>query len=70
MVQEKTKKFDFEEAYKEIEEINKWFQSEEINLGEALEKYRRGMELISKCKKELKEAENEFEEIKEKYNAE
>jgi exodeoxyribonuclease VII small subunit len=61
-------KFNFTKAYQEIEEINEWFQGEEIDLDEALRKYERGMELINKCKERLKEAENKFEEIKKKYS--
>ena len=64
------KKLNFSEAYQEIEEINEWFQSEEIDLDEALNKYERGMELINNCKNRLKEAENRFEEIKKKYGEE
>ncbi len=60
-------KFNFTKAYKEIEEINEWFQREDIDLDEALKKYERGMELIKKCKERLKQAENKFEEIKKKY---
>jgi len=58
--------FNFTKAYQEIEEINEWFQGEEMDLDEALRKYERGMELINKCKDRLKEAENKFEEIKKK----
>ena len=61
-------KFNFTKAYQEIEEINEWFQGEEIDLDEALRKYERGMGLINKCKERLKEAENKFEEIKKKYS--
>jgi len=57
-------KFNFTKAYQEIEEINEWFQKEEIDLDKALQKYQRGMELIKKCQKLLQEAENRFEEIK------
>ena len=67
MVEEK---FNFTKAYQEVEEINEWFQEEEIDLDEALKKYERGMELVNKCKERLKEAENKFEEIKKKYLAE
>lgn len=63
-------KFNFTKAYKEIEEINEWFQREDIDLDEALEKYEKGMELIQKCKERLKESENKFEEIKKKYGEE
>lgn len=60
-------KFNFNTAYQKVEEINEWFQEENIDLNEALEKYQKGMELINKCKEELKGAENQFEEIKKKY---
>lgn len=64
------KKFNFTKAYREIEEINEWFQGEDIDLDEALKKYERGMELVEKCKKRLRAAENKFEEIKKKYQKE
>lgn len=63
-------KFNFTKAYQEIEEINEWFQNEDIDLDEALRKYERGMDLINKCKARLKEAENKFEEIKKKHSVE
>jgi exodeoxyribonuclease VII small subunit len=59
--------FNFTKFYQEIEEINEWFQGEDIDLDEALEKYERGMMLIQKCKERLKKSENKFEEIKKKY---
>ena len=61
------KDFDFTKAYKEIEEINEWFQKEEIDLEKALDKYEKGMELIEKCKERLEKSKNKFEEIKDKY---
>jgi len=57
-------KFNFKEAIEEVEKINEWFQGEEIDLEEALQKYKRGMALIKKCKERLKRAENRFKEIK------
>lgn len=56
--------FDFAKAIKEIEGINEWFQDEDVNLDEGLTKFRRGLELIRKCKTKLKKVENEFIEIK------
>ncbi len=63
-------KFNFTKAYQEIEKINEWFQGEDIDLDEALQKYERGLDLINKCKKRLEESENKFEEIKKKYSIE
>lgn len=61
-------KFNFTKAYQEIEEINEWFQGEDIDLDEALRKYERGIELVKKCQERLKEAENQFAQIKKKYS--
>jgi len=60
-------KFNFTNAYQEVEKIIEWFQDEDIDLDEALKKYEIGIELINKCKERLKQAENKFEEIKKKY---
>ncbi len=61
--------FNFTKAYNEVEEINEWFQKEDTDLEEALQKYERGMNLIQKCRDRLKKAENKFEEIKKKYTS-
>jgi exodeoxyribonuclease VII small subunit len=54
------KKFDFTESVNRLEEINSWFQSEEIDLDEGLKKLREGKDLIKKCRGRLAEVENEF----------
>ena len=61
--------FDFTKAIKELEEINGWFQNEEINLDEGLTKFRQGLNLIKKCRERLKQVENEFIEIKKEYES-
>ena len=63
-------KFNFSKAIKDIEEINNWFQNEEIDVDEGLEKFRSGLELIKKCKSRLKQVENEFVEIKKEFYVE
>ena len=63
-------KFNFTKAIKELEEINRWFQSGDINLEEGLNKFRRGLELIKSCRKRLKKVENEFTEIKKDFAVE
>jgi exodeoxyribonuclease VII small subunit len=60
----KDEKFDFKKAIEDLEEINRWFQSADIDLDEGLEKLKKGKELISKCQKRLTEAENEFVKIR------
>ena len=54
----------FAKAMKELEELNNWFQSQDIDLDEGLKKLRRGGELIKQCQTQLKDIENEFIEIK------
>ena len=64
-----SKKFDFTESVKKLEEINTWFQNEDIDLDEGLHKLKEGNDLIKKCRTRLKEVENEFIKI-EKESAE
>lgn len=47
-------KFDFSTAIKELEDINRWFQNEEVNLDEGLVKFRQGVELIKKMQSSIK----------------
>lgn len=67
MNDKKDESFDFAKAIEELEEINRWFQSEEIDLDKGLSKFRRGLELIKKSRKRLQEVENEFTEIKKEF---
>jgi len=62
--------FDFAKAMAELEEINRWFQNQEIDLDEGLAKFRRGLALIKKSRQKLAEVENEFEEIKKEFGGE
>ena len=59
---------DFKKSIEELEEINRWFQEEEIDLDEGLKRLRRGKDLIKKCRDRLKSVENEFIKIKEEFN--
>lgn len=58
------KKTDFATAMKELEEINEWFQQEDIDLDRGLEKLKKGQKLIALSRKRLKDVENEFIRIK------
>lgn len=64
---EKNKKFNFEEALKEISQIAEDFENKEIDLEEGLDKFERGLLLAENCKNKLKEVENKIEEIKIKF---
>jgi exodeoxyribonuclease VII small subunit len=58
-------KTDFKSKLEELETINEWFQSDDIDLDEGLKKLKRAKELIKYCKSRLKDVENEFNTIKE-----
>jgi exodeoxyribonuclease VII small subunit len=60
-------KLDFTQSVNWLEEINSWFQNEDFNLDEGLQKLREGNELIKKCRIRLKEVENEFVQIKQDF---
>lgn len=58
------KKKDFAVSIKKLEEINDWFQREDIDLDEGLAKLKEGQKLIEACRKRLSDVENEFVKIK------
>lgn len=60
--------FNFKQALEELKEINEEFDREDIDLDQALKKFKRGLELAKKCKERLKEVENEVIKIKEKFS--
>src|SRR3954463_177641 len=60
-------KFDFTQSVNRLEEINAWFQNEDFNLDEGLQKLREGHDLIIKCRSRLKAVENEFVQIKQEF---
>ena len=63
------KQFDFAKAMKELEEINQWFQEEDIDLDAGLEKLKRGKELITACRDRLRDVENQFVQIRDDSKA-
>src|SRR5919202_6109262 len=60
-------RFDFTQSVNRLEEINAWFQNEDFNLDEGLQKLREGHDLIKKCRSRLKTVENEFAQIKQEF---
>jgi exodeoxyribonuclease VII small subunit len=65
-----TKKLNFADSINKLEEINSWFQTEDIDLDEGLKKLKEGKDLIKKCRERLAEVENEFVKIKEEFTEE
>lgn len=70
MATKDAKKANFAEAFKELEEIVRWFEASEVDLEEGLKKFERGLELAKKCRERLAEVENKVTRIKEKFSAE
>lgn len=66
----KKKDIDFSKGFGELEEITRWFDSQEtLDLDAGLKKFERGLELASELKKKLTEVENNIEEIKQKFSS-
>ncbi|MBT4123816.1 MAG: exodeoxyribonuclease VII small subunit [Candidatus Pacebacteria bacterium] len=63
-------KFSMNKAMKELEEINNWFQEEEIDLEEGLEKLQEAQKLTSLVKTKLQEVENKFIDLKKDFQEE
>ncbi len=63
-----SEKADFGGKLNELESITDWFESDAVDLNEALKKFERGMVLADDLKKELAEVENRVEKIKQKFD--
>lgn len=61
------KKFNFGQAFDELEKITAWFEREGADLDEGLKKFERGLELAKKLKSRLAEVEHKVVEIKKKF---
>lgn len=61
-------KIDFTASLKELEAITEWFESEDVDLDQALIKFERGMELSNLLKNHLNQVENKVETIKKKFS--
>lgn len=55
------------EAMKELERINNWFQNEDLDLDEGLEKLQQAQKLTQQIKTRLNEVENKFIALKEEF---
>ena len=65
----KKKDIDFSRGFEELEDITRWFDSQEtLDLDAGLKKFERGLELATELKKKLTEVENKVEEIKAKFS--
>jgi exodeoxyribonuclease VII small subunit len=59
----------FGKSIAELEEIVAWFESDEVDLDNALQRFERGMELAGQLKNHLQGIENKVEVIKRKFDS-
>ena len=62
-------KRNFTADFKELEDIVRWFESNEVDLEEGLKKFERGLELAKTCRARIKDVENKVVQIKAKFAA-
>lgn len=62
-----TNKMSVEAKIDELEQLLVWFESNEVTVDSALEKYNRAGEIASELEDELKKAKNQVEVIKKKF---
>ncbi len=61
------KKFNFGEAFGELERIVEEFERDDADLEKSLKEFEHGLALAQKCKERLSEIENKVKEIKAKF---
>lgn len=61
------KEVNFKEAYEELESIVAWFEREDIDLEEGLQKFERGLALAKQCQERLQGVAARVEEISAKF---
>ncbi|HBK35109.1 MAG: hypothetical protein UU08_C0001G0017 [Candidatus Uhrbacteria bacterium GW2011_GWE2_40_58] len=61
--------FEFAKAFKELEEITQWFETQEsLDLDVGLQKFEQGLALAQALQKKLSEVENKVKEIKKTFD--
>ncbi len=60
------KKFNFAKSYADLQKIVEWFEKEEIDLEEGMEKFEEGMKSVKELKSYLEKMENKIKDIKNK----
>lgn len=63
-----TKKHDYQSLSDELQSIVDWFESDDVNLDEAVVKYQQALELIKQIEAYLKTTENKITKINQKFN--
>jgi len=58
------KKFNFAKSYADLQKIVEWFEGDDVDLEEGIEKFEGGMKLVKEMKEYLNRVENKIKEIK------
>ncbi len=58
------KKTNFAKSYSDLEKIVKWFEKDDVNLEEGIEKFEEGMKIVKDLKKYLDNMENKVRDLK------
>ncbi len=53
---------------KQLEEIVEWFESEDVDLDEALAKYEKGLKLANELQGDIKSTKNKFTKLKKSFD--
>ena len=69
MTATKSPKKNYQDLEAELRQILEWFESDSFDVDEAVNKYRRGLELIKELETYLGTAENTVRELKAKFSA-
>lgn len=69
MTTKESKKFNFAQAYADLQETVEWFEKGEVDLEEGIKKFEEGLKLVGELKKYLQTVENKVKQIKEKMTA-
>jgi exodeoxyribonuclease VII small subunit len=59
----------YQQLSDELNRLIEWFESDQLNLDEAVDKYEQAMELLQKMEDHLKTAENKVKKIAVKFDA-
>ncbi len=58
------KKINFSKSYQELQKIVIWFEKEEVDLEEGIEKFEEGTKIVKELKEYLEKMENKIKELK------
>jgi exodeoxyribonuclease VII small subunit len=66
----KSKPKDYQQMAQELADLINWFESDDVNLDEAIVKYEQAIELLGQMENYLKTAENKIKKITAKFDQE